>query len=1691
MKKFKRCAYTFAAITAFALTTQSAFASPHNDRAIERAIQNAARQSSRIENQIRERKDRVFEFNNAASRNENRVLRMENRMQFDTARTINAMQAAQAADRATRRITNVDLSGLPADLNLRSRRDIYSVSNLSGNVTISRGGDQYVVDSNTRLTAAELAAVHQVLNEGGQGLSIGKNGSADGGSLTLDAAAVQGLSTLSIPKNVTVTGDFTTAQELNISGNLRNAGNFVVRTNDPSVSAATISASHIRNTATGNIATLDAGTSTLDLNLYSSTDIINNGNINGNGNVNISAGGFLINTQERGATGVPAITAGKNVSLQSSNIINNGLIGATAGNINIADQLQAGTAPRLVSLQATGGTFSAAGDITIGNNNFGDNEGIVLTGGDYYSNKLIINAGTGSADGIVGDVTGEAKLSAGIAHLGVSTTNLNLGQSVITGDPTFFNDAGNITITGDLVFQEAIAILASGDVTDGGNARLIEAVDGMGNGRQVTIIAGATLKGLDGAIATITAPGGEITAGFVQVGKATKTGGNVNLGNSNINTAGTSGGNGGDVTVIALAGKGGINGVVSLDTVTASGNGVGNNGNIAVYAGNLDATAIDLNTVVTGTGTGAAGNITLVNAQVTPKLTFDTAGEGTGSFKVSKLLEGTISTDALTASGGTISASSAGVVRFGASLGSTDVSASHGGSDGGTIQVNAGTFEAFGTMLAQGFDGADGTVDGANGDDGTSGGSIVITATGNVESSGAMSFYLDGGAGGIGANGAAAIINGGNGGNGGAGGNGGSVTITAGGDINLGGTDFDLYGGMGGAGGSGADGASGVTTGNGGAGGNGGASGNAGNVTMTADGQLVLGLSVQSRCYVAGAGGAGGAGGDGTGGSSGGDGGEGGAAGFGGRGGDITLSTTGSGNINTVSLFSVGGGDGAGGAGGNGGSSDSGSGGAGGSGGSGSQAGAGGTIILTTNTGSINLENNNDITSSGGFGANGGDGGAGGDVTAGGGSAGTGGDGGTGGQGGDSGNVTFTISKKGDGIVRNGTLASFGAKAGPAGSGGGGGSGGNNTGTGDGGDGGAGGAAASSGVVGSVLITTTGEIDLVGSISTGINMGPGSGGSGGNGGDSIDSVGGDGGNGGSGSSVSSGGLVSVSGGLVSINNIFSTPDFTGIGGSGGAGGESTNSNGGGGGAGGNGGNAGNGGTVQIFGSQVTVGTVNAESSISGAGGNGGSGGDSGNEGGNGGTGGNSGAGGNGGLIFITTKGKGTPNITVTTNISAAAKSPGNSGDGGNGGLSVGSVGSVGGNGGVKAAGGQGGSIELTSALDITLQDASVRGADGHDITQGGNGGNGGESDTFGGIGGFGATGSNGGAGGTINLFSKKGSATINGTVTLSGGDGTSGGNGGNGGDSDSNTGGVGGATGNGGSGGAAGSLNFNFKKGDVDGAGSIVGLGGAGGQGGNGGAGGISIDSTGGTGGGGLINGGAGGAGATVQILGGSISSLQLDLSGGTGGRGGDGGEGGLSINDVGGLGASAGNGGTGGIGGSVSGAKLKGDVTIELTNTGGEGGRGGEGGNGGETGGAGFPGGDGGVGGNGGTGGVGGIVNISTKGVVSVQTGMNTGGGAGGEGGGGGDGALGVTTDGDGGDGGNGGAGGIGGTVTTSNPLNIPPNVDGGNGGDGGDGGGGQTGGDGGNGGPGGPGGDANGTPGNQGADGSDGIGG
>ena len=1120
----------------------------------------------------------------------------------------------------------------PFNLDLTSKSAILSPGHLvdKGPITITVGSQQIVVDPSSNLTPAERLAVYQVFSTGQQQIILGPQGNAIGGSLNIGANFSTYVSGLTVPKNVTVVTNAGVAPNLNLTGALVNAGKIYAYSSVPAVNTANISALSIYNNGTlssvlpAQIAHLGAVQS-LNLNLIAQQNIFNSGVISASGNLNLIAGGQISNITQ-GAT--QALLSGTNVnlvtgamaSLNNAQLINTGLITASAGNVTVSsltNNLLINNSHGVIKAIAGDIAFTSAGSVLSVLNNSGSmiaknqlsflmgssnpSQNLQLTGGDLAARSILFS-GTDTAIVVEANkISGKVDIKGCTLSISADQGDLDINSFDLSGDPVFRAQTGNLTIPITFsggVYNSAGAFIAvagqdvtltgSGTIDSAGSPITIAAgvqSDSSGNilGKSSTggdvLMSGINLKS-QGAKIELQASAGTASKGNISIGNIFSDGSNGSNG-----TNGSNGGNGGAIQITAAGllntgrissnGGAGGNAIQIIGVPTNGGAGGGGQGiSLVSTTVNKDSkgNVVDY-TYAFSNGT----KITSKDAPITPQ------PPSTNTVPVSVQQQ-------ITSGGGGSNGGAYGDGGNG-SAGSDGVNGGKGGAGGnaGSITISAGGASTLGQITAlggAGGGGSDGSAGGRGGNGGNGGDSYVASNAG------------DAGYGGSGGRG-------GSGGNGGAGGSGGNISISTG-TFALTLSSVSSFGGLGGGAGTGGD---------GGGGGNGGSGGTAYGIGASGDGAY------------------------------GGDAGLGGSGSFGGAGGSGGSISIKAGIINDgqISLNSGGGNGGLGGPGGNGGTGGtagsgagglvgggSGNGGRGGSGGPAGGGGNGGNAGQITVTAiKMNGTSGSSISAIGGQGGNaatrsltltcstcgpdgksgssligigGGWGGAGGSAGGTGGglvssSAGSGGDGGNGGAGagggagGSGGNISVTLS---NGLSFNGSMFGTGGNGGNGSRGGfglnGGGSGGGSFGliyAGDGGDGGAGGSAGAGGFggaggkAGNIAIQCTDSILINGGLNArgghgGVggasgNAGSGADGSGGGGG----IIAGDGGTGGKGGGVAPGGrggnggtgggvtLVSVNG-SITVNNGSGEAIATYGGG------------GGGGGAGGNGGDGGNG-----------------------------------------------------------------------------------------------------------------------------------------------------------------------------------------------------------------------------------------------------------------------------------------------------------------------------------------------------------------------------------------------------------------------------------------------------------------------------------------------------------------------------------
>ncbi len=478
-------------------------------------------------------------------------------------------------------------------------------------VTIQVGDSIKTIQQGDSVSAAEFVSFQQAQTGRGQTLTVDQSGKATGGTFSLSnltsGRQANSIHNVVIPEAVQSVDRVNSRSQIDISGNLINYGT-VSQTVRGNSGQAVISAQSIDNQATGTITTIDRSrASTVDLTMSTLADFDNAGTISSSGSLAIKSGGNLSN---HGGN----ISAVHDISLESKNISNSGTISSQSGNI-VLDSFNS----QPLHVENNGGVLSASnGDIALRSAAYTGSANTTISGGDLLSRRLLINAGNGLADVNVEKLTGEVVSSGTAVHVNANTDNLIIGQQCLTGDPTYFNAAGNITLTGDISVGEALAIVASGSIVATSGVSLIQAQDGAGKGYDITIVAGANVTG-NLAEQTTSLPPGTPTTGSISFTGASATGGSIDFNSAGatlaINSNSTAGNNAGGNIILAAYGINASTGNILLPSgsnIDASGNGTGVNGLVSIAAGATSGIGINIGSISHSGGTGA-GNVFISN----------------------------------------------------------------------------------------------------------------------------------------------------------------------------------------------------------------------------------------------------------------------------------------------------------------------------------------------------------------------------------------------------------------------------------------------------------------------------------------------------------------------------------------------------------------------------------------------------------------------------------------------------------------------------------------------------------------------------------------------------------------------------------------------------------------------------------------------------------------------------------------------------------------------------------------------------------------------------------------------------------------------------------------------------------------------------------------------------------------------
>lgn len=792
-----------------------------------------------------------------------------------------------------------------SDINLSSAVALFPANSLAGfhTITLDIGGKKTQIDLNSTLTGAELVAAQQVLSGGRQTLTINAQGIATGGTFKLNSTSVSQLDTavggsigsLDVAHGVVA---IDTLSSLSLSGALINMGTIdlgaVAGTKGQTLD--TITASNIYNSSGAVIASAGgiSGVTPTSVSLATPGAFYNSGTVSSSGTLNVSAASITNSAAVTGtAHGAAQLSAAQNVNLSTSSLTNDGLISSAKANVNIVNNSAASD----LNVIGVNGTVQALnGNINFNAADYSGKDNINVGGGNWLSQETNFNAGCGVINANVGELTGVVGGNASASHILADTPNLQLGAIKNTGDPTYYNTGGDVTIDSGFSASPGVdlAVIASGNII--GNGGVLDTSSTTGNGGNLTLIAGANItspatadKQVNGDTTTpvtisnsVNLGNGSTSGGYIDLSgiffKESKT----NLGVTSVTTNSATG-TAGNVLMVAYQGNGPNSGsIVASDvpggngasavtavgadatkggTITLIGGGNSlsagifgqdfNGGAVNIWAGTPTISGTGTITFLNGTGSGGAYgqpttptfngiNTFSINA------TSQTAGTANTSVNISSLNSILVSGNVLAPSGNVL-VQTQGYAQFDTSRGGNIITAGVGGAansagqNGGSVNINAlGIFA--GTIDASGGGGGGGNP-GQAGGAGGNGGSIALTANAGDPKYSAIYIagYLNASGGGGGGGGGAGDA--GAAGKGGVGGTSGTVNIISPLYLSTG-AIYAMMGGNGGAGGASTSGASGAGGGGGGGGGSyggGGGGGAAGTVALNAAGSAVGG----------------------------------------------------------------------------------------------------------------------------------------------------------------------------------------------------------------------------------------------------------------------------------------------------------------------------------------------------------------------------------------------------------------------------------------------------------------------------------------------------------------------------------------------------------------------------------------------------------------------------------------------------------------------------------------------------------------------------------------------------------------------------------------------------------------------------------------------------------------------------------
>jgi hypothetical protein len=560
----------------------------------------------------------------------------------------------------------------PAGLNLdlsSTERNVAASTVLSptASATIDIGGLSRVVSAADMLTAAEFVAVRQVMNTGTQYLQLSDMGAAIGGGLRLNAGLASQINSLVIPTGVHASQNAAVLQNLNLTGNFTNSGVYSILSTNSAISSASINAASIYNNAGALISSTLA-----NLTLNAVNNIVNAGVITSAGNLNLTAGGSISNIGQ-----LAALQAMNNMTLQAANIVNQGSMLAQLGNMNAvtANLVNSGIMQSLnqsltvqnlngsiLNVTGTGGVMSALRSlsfITQGpqydvSGSLLAKPAINLEGGTLVAENVNFTSPDGVVRAHAERIDGGVNIVGGMANVGTRQGNLFIQSQVLTGDPIYYAQGGDLDLSGNFNIAtggEDFIGLASGSII-APTAPVNPIIDTSGVGTGNIVLAAGVDFTVSGGASPISCSDCSLLYTIVQ---ASGTGGDVDLptvalisdvGNVSIQAnAGTAAaGNVSLLSINATFGGADVSINASGDVTLGAASSFAGDDFSVVAGGNITIVdTIDATTVSMLT-TGGAGNIAL-GASINAGTTINLYASGNGAISQTA---GTLTVNVLT-----------------------------------------------------------------------------------------------------------------------------------------------------------------------------------------------------------------------------------------------------------------------------------------------------------------------------------------------------------------------------------------------------------------------------------------------------------------------------------------------------------------------------------------------------------------------------------------------------------------------------------------------------------------------------------------------------------------------------------------------------------------------------------------------------------------------------------------------------------------------------------------------------------------------------------------------------------------------------------------------------------------------------------------------------------------------------------